>query len=378
MKKLAKIWNYGNPMAGQSWFDDETPVKIVKDPDTGEDWVSPFFAGVNSVVSPDGSSTSPAHQTLVNKHMSGISEFASNSLSSDKEALKAYLARYAKTLREYKEKHGKYPRQRVIGHSRGGGGALEFMEALAREHPELPRIDEYIGLDPYDTPFAPDKNVRMKDKRYVAKRSIIVRPKRPGALFTDASDMDGDGKISLRERIYPHLSNLLVQFAKRMNPFSRRTSTGIAVPGVHHSSATEMLDAAMAVRKAKSRRNLRKILKDMYGSYDPAYIESENSPLYGDSSEPVYEKVAASQEFKTGLSAGLGAAVLQALLYPISKSNMRDMSIMGGGSGEEISDFEKRYKRRYLASTVLSSLILGASTAAVNHYGKSKPGGSNA
>lgn len=306
MLKLAKIYTYGNPMSGQSWFDDSSGIRLVKDPETGEDWVSPFFAGVNSVVSPDGESTSPAHQTLVKRHMpDAISEFASNSLSSDKEALKAYLTRYAKSLNDYRKKHGKFPKQRVIGHSRGGGGALEFMEALAKEHPELPRIDEYIGLDPYDTPFSSLKDVRSRGRGFVAKKSIIIRPKRQGALLTDPSDMDGDGKISFRERLYPHLSNLLVQFAKRMNPFSRKTSFGVAVPGTHHSSATEMLDAAMLARKAKSRRQLKRILREAYGTQDPALIETGDSPLYGDYSEPVYEKAAE-------VSSGVGRAVVSA------------------------------------------------------------------
>lgn len=297
MIKLSKIYEYGNPMSGQSWFDDETTIPIIRDPDTKEDWVAPFFAGVNSVVSPTGESTSPAHQTLVKAHMPAhISEFASNSLSHNDEALKAYLVRYAKTLNDYKKKHGKYPKQRVIGHSRGGGGALEFMEALAKEHPELPRVDEYIGLDPYDTPFASKKNVRTgsKGNGFVARRSIIVRPKRPGAIISDPSDMDGDGRVSMKERLYSHLSNLLVQFGRRMNPMSRSSSSGIAVPGVHHSSANEMLAAAMEARKAKSKRDLKKRLLKMYGDQDPALIESGDSPLYGDYSSPVYEKAASA------------------------------------------------------------------------------------
>ena len=290
--KLAKTWRYGNPMSGESWFDDETNVPIIRD-DSGDDWVSPFFAGVNSVVDPSGKSSSPAHQTLVRRHMPGsISEFASNSLSKHHDALKAYLSRYARTLREYKDKHGHYPKQRVIGHSRGGGGALEFMEALAKEYPDLPRIDEYIGLDPYDTPFASDKNTKRKDRTYVARRSIIVRPKHQGAIVSDPSDMNGDGRIGVKDRVYSHLSNLLVQFARRINPISRRTSVGIAVPGTHHSSATELLDAAMAARKAKTKRQLRRILFQMYGERDPALVESDRSPTYGSSSSPVYEKAA--------------------------------------------------------------------------------------
>ena len=293
LKKTATIWRYGTPMSGESWFDDETNIPIIHDESTGEDWIAPFFAGVNSVVSPDGQSTSPAHARLVDAHMhKSISEFASNSLSKHPEALKAYLIRYARSLREYYDKHGHFPKQRIIGHSRGGGGALEFMEALAKEYPELPRVDEYIGLDPYDLPFAHDKNVKRKNGAFVAKRSIIVRPKHPGAIIADASDMDGDGKISLKERIYARLANLFVLPARRMAPFSRITSLGIAVPGVHHSAAPEMLTAAMLVRKAKTRAQAKRLLKKLYGAENPAYIESPSSPLYGDTSSPRYEKAA--------------------------------------------------------------------------------------
>jgi len=182
------------------------------------------------------------------------------------------------------------------------------MEALSKEYPKLPRVDEYIGLDPYDVPGAKDKNVRRKNKTYVAKRSIIVRPKRTGFFDSDSSDMDVDGKIGFKDRIYPGFANLLVRFARRMNPFSRYSSIGVAIPGVHHSSSPEMLRVALKLTGAKSKRQARKILQEMYDQSDPALIEAENSPLYGDYSEPIYEK-AASEFLK--LVSGKSRNILQ-------------------------------------------------------------------
>lgn len=292
MLKLSKIVPYGNPMSGQSWFDDETSVPIIRDPDTGEDYSSLFVAGVNSIVNPNGQSTSPAHTVFSKKHMPYVSEFVSNSIGHDKEALKAYMVRYAKSMKEYKDKHGHYPKQRIIGHSRGGGGALEIMEALAREHPELPRVDEYVGLDPYDTPFARDKGVKRPDRTFVARKSFIVRPKRPGALVSDGSDLNGDGRVSGAEKLYSHFANLLVQFGRRMNPFSRRKAIDVAIPGANHSSAAELMDAYLAVRKARTRREAMRMLKERYGVDDSAMMATTDSPEYGVTRIPKYVKAA--------------------------------------------------------------------------------------
>lgn len=292
MRKFAKRIDYGTPQAGQGYFDDETDVPIIKDPDTGEDYASIFMSGVRNAVTPEGATTNLSTKTFSERYMPYVSEFASNALGHDKEALKAYLIRYARTLEAYKKIHGHYPKQRIIGHSRGGGGALEFMEALAKEYPKLPRVDEYVGLDPYDTPFSRDKDTKRSDGRYVAKRSVIVRPKRSGPIIVDQTDMDGDGMISRNEKIYPHLSNLLVMFARRMNPFSRKKTIDVAVPGTHHSSAAEMMDAYLAIRAAKSQREALKALKAKYGIEDSAMLATQQSPTYGDTHKPFYEKAA--------------------------------------------------------------------------------------
>lgn len=288
MIKFSDIINYGNPMHGKSYFDTDSNIKIIKDKGTGDDTVSLFVTGVNSVVAPDGKSSSPAHKGLIERHGDYISELVSNSLSKDKKALKAFIERYVRTLKEYKAKHGVYPKQRIIGHSRGGAGAIEIADALQKEHPDLPQFDDFVNLDGYDLPFYGKKNTIRKDKKRLSRRSFIIRPKRPGFFHSDASDMNRDGKITRKERIYGKFANLLVKFGKRVNPYSKYRSYDIAVPGIHHSSSLEMLDTYFKLKDVKNKYELRKKLRDLYKEEDSALISGKGSPMYGDTRLPFY------------------------------------------------------------------------------------------
>ena len=277
MRKLSENIEYGNLLGGHNRFDDETDVPIVHDPETGEDWLSPMMAGILSDPKEGYDSTLAEHRTAAGSHGDMISEWESNTLASDPDALEKYVDRYVRTMEKYKAEHGKYPKQRVIGHSRGGGGAIELMKAISEAHPELPQFDEFIGLDPYDLPNVFGKKDRKrKDGRLLAKRSIVVRPQ-------NLSVLNPDDVHSPFQRVYKGIGNGLLQFAERVNPLSSRRSLSVAVPDTSHNSLVKLMNAAMLVRKARRRAELKKLVKDLGWK-----IERPDSPQYGDPRRPVY------------------------------------------------------------------------------------------
>jgi len=265
VNKSATQISYGNPVVGKSSFNDRSYIPVIKDEDTGDDYLSLFMSGVNSVVDPSGKSSSPAHAMYKKRHMKDTSEFVANSVTLNDDALKAYILRYARSMERYKRKHGHYPKQRIIGHSRGGAGALEFMRALSDAHPELPKFDEYIGLDPYDFPGSSKKDLKGKDGRYLAKNTIVVRPSRKGFFNGDSHDMDGDGRLGLVDNMYGRLSNAMVRFARRTDPVHARNAVEINVPGANHSTADVMMDAAMIARRARAKKDILRLLQEEYG-----------------------------------------------------------------------------------------------------------------
>lgn len=317
MKKESATISYGTKRLGGNSFDTDTDIPIVHDPDTGEDYISPLLTGVGSFARHGYDSPIATHREAADKFKDYISEWQSNSIGRDKNALKEYIVRYARTMRKYKEKHGKYPKQRIIGHSRGGGGALEFMRALNDQAPDLPQIDEFFGIDPYDFRSAKKIDTKRKDGRLLVRKSIVVRPENMSFINSD--------RVPGLSHYKTNLGNLLVRFAHRVNPVSRKNSLSFAVPGTAHNSLPQLLEAAIKAHKAGNRTALRKLFAS---TPEDEMIESLKSPTYGDWSKPRYEKVA---EADYGPDS-------KALLAIAKRLKLKGLDVTKGMSRKEMSE----------------------------------------
>ena len=367
LPKFAKLIEYGNRFAGGNSFDDETDIPVVKDPDTGEGWISPLFTGVLSYAKDGFTSPLQTHRDTANKWKSYISEWQSSALGGDKEAMKKYVARYIRTMQNYKKKYGVYPKQRVIGHSRGGGGAIQFMRALHDTDKTLPQVDEFFGLDPYDTLDSGRRNVRRADGTPLAGKSIIVRPK--NMSFIHADDVPG-----LPGKFKKNFGNLMVRFANRINPLDRKGSLSYAVPNTAHNSLSQLFGAAVKAHQLKTREKLREYFAS---TPEEEALEAVTSPVYGDFTAPIYEKAASMQKradafddnaWKHRLMWGLGGgAAVSALLGAdylnrkayLERSLKKDGIEPGSRDYEEGMEAWKKKQTRAIPIGVVSSLLLG-------------------
>lgn len=356
LKSAAKV-TYGDFFHGTGSFDDESDMPVVIDPDTGEGWISPVLTGVNTTDQLGPNSPSQHHRDMARDFAKYISEWDSNSIARDPEALKKYIARYAKAMEDYRSKTGKYPKQRVIGHSRGGGGAIELMRAINKAHPEFPQFDEFIGLDPYDYPGAETAPPRRLDKKLLARRSIVVRPQNR-SFFAEGVD-------SPLSFLHGGFANLLVRPAIPVNPLSKVHSLSVAIPDAHHSSIDKLMEAAMEARKARNRAQLRKVMKNWNRL---AEIESAKSPDYDDKDrKQIYEKAAhilktagfLPAPLATGLLTGGAIAGLQAAGYSGAKNNLDSLLDVVDANDKEREAVFARHKRDYIRNAIMMSLVMG-------------------
>lgn len=234
----SKGTDYGVFVGGKGTYSSDDKLIMKKD-EEGRPLLSLLFAGINSSVENDGKSSakSPFAERFYNKSSDRFSDVQANSVWDDPVVADAYMDKIVSKIMANRAKTGKYPRVRLVGYSAGGRGVVNFLKKMRERDPSF-RVDEIIGIDPYQFPWEGIPSSLRDPINPVANRIVYSRL----ADNYTGSSQKGIGRIG------DAVSNTFVSLlGKKLRGLSANTVVENHIPGISHTDADTMYESALQI-----------------------------------------------------------------------------------------------------------------------------------
>lgn len=230
--------DYGMFVSGKGKYSGDDRLTLKRDED-GRPVLSLLFAGINSSVEDGGpaSAKSPLAARFYNRNRGKFSDVQANTVFDDPIVSDAYIDKIVSKIMANRAKTGKYPRMRVVGYSAGGRGVVNFLQKMRERDPNF-KVDEIIGIDPYQRPWESIPASLRDNSNPVADRIVYSRL---------ADNYTGSTQKGLG-RIGDTISNTFVSLlGKKLKGLSARTVIENHIPNISHTDADQMYDSALEI-----------------------------------------------------------------------------------------------------------------------------------
>lgn len=229
---------YGTYQEGKGVYSKDDKMTVKKDKD-GKPMLSLLFAGVNSsVLNKKDPANGILENRFYNKNRGKFSDVQANTIFDDPIVADAYIDKFVSNLSKMKDKYGDYPKIRLVGYSAGGRGIVNFLKKMRERDPSF-KVNEIIGIDPYQRPWegVPDE---LKDiKNPVADRIVYSR-------LADKY-MGSKPGTPLHKKLRAILSNTLTYtFGKRLEGLAAKKIVENHIGGIAHTDPEDMYSSALA------------------------------------------------------------------------------------------------------------------------------------
>lgn len=228
---------YGVFVGGKGSYSEDDRIPLKKDRD-GNKTLSLLFAGINSSVEDGNSSArSPFAERFYNKSRSRFSDVQANSIFDDPIVADAYIDKIMNQITANRIRTGKYPKMRIVGYSAGGRGIVNFLKKMRERDPKF-KVDEIVGIDPYQFPWEGIPDNLSNPANPVANKIVYSRL----ADNYTGSKRKGFGRLA------DTLSNTFVSLGgKKLKGLAANTVVENLIPGISHTDADEMYDSALKI-----------------------------------------------------------------------------------------------------------------------------------
>jgi len=242
---------YGVFVGGQGSYSGDDRLILKKD-ENGRPILSLLFAGINSSVEDSGSSSahSPLAERFYNKNRSKFSDVQANSVFDDPVVADAYIDKIVSKIMANRARTGQYPKMRIVGYSAGGRGVVNFLKKMRERDPDF-KVDEIIGIDPYQFPWESIPSSLKDSSNPVADKIVYSRL---------ADNYTGSSSKGLG-RVGDTISNTLVSLlGKKLKGISANTVVENHMPNISHTDAEPMYSSALEIlsklnEKKKNKEN---------------------------------------------------------------------------------------------------------------------------
>lgn len=241
--------DYGVFVGGRGQYSGDDKI-ILKRDESGNPVLSLLFAGINSSVEDGGSASahSPFAERFYNRARNRFSDVQANSVFDDPVVADAYVDKIVAKIMANRARTGKYPKIRVVGYSAGGRGIVNFLSKMRERDPNF-KVDEIVGIDPYQFPWEGMPKALSDASNPVADKIVYSRL---------ADNYTGSTQKGLGKAVDTVSNTLVSLFGKKLRGISANTVVENPIPGISHTDADTMYDSALNILSKLNRSNTEK------------------------------------------------------------------------------------------------------------------------